>query len=141
MNRLKSYIEEGEIHTKKIKKALNKLPYPFKENIEVFDETLDMLAFRFSKLQSLVGEKIFREYLKKNMFDVEGKSFFEILKEIEKEGIVDIDTWNEFRKVRNFIFHEYPLSDNEKNEIINFLIEKSKELIEIFERIKNASLR
>ena len=44
-----------------------------------------MLAFRFSKLQSLIGEKIFREYLNCNLFETEGKSFFEILREIEKE--------------------------------------------------------
>jgi len=139
--RLKSYLKEGDIHTQKIKKALNKLPYSFKVDVEEYEETLDMLAFRFSKLQSLIGEKLFREYLKKNFFDVEGKSFFDILKEIEKEGIVDIDTWNEFRKVRNFIFHEYSLEESEKEEIINFLIEKSKELIDIFERIKNASIK
>ena len=139
--RLKSYLNEGEIHKTRILKAIKKLPYPFEEKFDKYEETLDMLAFRFSKLQSLIGEKIFREYLKKNFFDVEGKSFFDILKEIEKEGIVDIDTWNEFRKVRNFIFHEYPLEDNEKKEIINFLIEKSKKLIEMFERIKNASIK
>jgi hypothetical protein len=137
--RLQSYFDEGEVHIQKIKKALKKLPYPFYSDIDEFEETLDMLAFRFSKLQSLIGEKLFREYLKANKFDVEGKSFLEILKEIEKEGIVDIDSWDEFRKVRNFIFHEYPLNEEEKYEKINFLIEKSLEIIEIFKRLKNAT--
>ena len=135
--RLKTYLEEGEVHIQKIQKALNKLPYPFNCEINEFEETLDMLAFRFSKLQSLLGEKIFREYLKENLFDVEEKSFLDILREIEKEGIIDIDTWAEFRKVRNFIAHEYPLNSEEKYERINFLIEEAQKLINVFEKIKD----
>ena len=132
--RLKTYLEEREIHIQKIQKALNKLPYPFNCEISEFEETLDMLAFRFSKLQSLLGEKIFKEYLKENLFDVEEKSFLDILREIEKEGIIDIDTWAEFRKV---IAHEYPLNSEEKYERINFLIEEAQKLINVFEKIKD----
>jgi len=137
MNRIKTYLEEAEIHINRLKKVLNSIPYPFEEkylNDEILDK-LDVLAFRFSKLQSLVGEKLFREYLSL-FYDIEGKSFLEMLKLLEKEGIVDIDTWGEFRKVRNFIAHDYPQIDNEKIEAINFLIENVSKMFGIVENIK-----
>jgi len=115
VNRIKTYLEEADIHINRIKKVLNSIPYPFEEEYLDDDmlDKLDVLAFRFSKLQSLVGEKLFREYLKL-FYDVEGKSFLELLKLLEKEGVIDIDTWGEFRKVRNFISHDYPLINSEK---------------------------
>ena len=138
MNRIKTYLEEADIHINRIKKVLNSIPYPFEEeylNDEIIDK-LDVLAFRFSKLQSLVGEKLFREYLK-FFYDVEGKSFLELLKLLEKEGVIDIDTWGEFRKVRNFISHDYPLMNREKIEAINFLIENIGKIFEVIEKIKS----
>ena len=98
---------------------------------------LDTLAFRFVKLQDLIGSKIFREFLKEMGYIVEEKTFFEILKEIEKEGIIDIDSWNEFRKVRNFLSHEYPYSFEDRVEAINYLIEKTPELIEVIKKIED----
>ena len=135
--RIKDYLKEADLHIKRLKKTLKYLPYPFCEeylNDDILDK-LDVLAFRFSKLQSLVGEKLFREYLGL-FYDIEGKSFLEMLKILEKEGIVDIDTWNEIRKIRNFISHDYPLIDEEKIEAINFLIENLNIIFEIVEKIK-----
>jgi len=138
VNRIKTYLEEADIHINRIKKVLNSIPYPFEEEYLDDDmlDKLDVLAFRFSKLQSLVGEKLFREYLK-FFYDVEGKSFLELLKLLEKEGVIDIDTWGEFRKVRNFISHDYPLMNMEKIEAINFLIENVAKMFEIVEKIKS----
>jgi len=138
VNRIKTYLEEADIHINRIKKVLNSIPYPFEEeylNDDMLDK-LDVLAFRFSKLQSLIGEKLFREYLK-FFYDVEGKSFLELLKLLEKEGVIDIDTWGEFRKVRNFISHDYPLMNMEKIEAINFLIENVAKMFEVVEKIKS----
>jgi len=87
---------------------------------------LDTIAFRFSKLQDLVGTKIFREFLDEVGFITKGKSFLEILKEIEKEGIINIDTWSEFRKVRNLITHDYPDEWEEKIEVVKKIESKIK---------------
>ena len=136
--RLKGYLEEAKIHIDRLKKVLKSIPYPFEEeniNDEMLDK-LDVLAFRFSKLQSLIGEKLFREYLSL-FYDVEGKGFLELLKLLEKEGIIDIDSWSEFRKVRNFIAHDYLLMNEEKINAINFLIENVYKLIEIVEKIES----
>jgi len=61
----------------------------------------------------------------------------ELLKEIEKEGIVDIDSWSEFRKVRNILAHDYPDDLEEKAEAINYLIEKPPNLIGVIEKIES----
>jgi len=99
-------------------------------------DMLDVLAFRFSKLQDLLGSKIFREFLESQGFITEGKSFLEVLREVEREGIVDVDTWSEFRKVRNLIAHEYPLTVTERVEAINYLVEKVLVLLEVLKKIE-----
>ena len=138
LKRIKTYLDEAKIHIKRLKKVLNSIPYPFKKeylNDDLMDK-LDVLVFRFSKLQSLIGEKIFREFLSL-FYEIEDKSFFDILRLLEKEGIVDIDKWSEFRKIRNFISHDYPLIDEEKIEAINFLIENISELFDIINKIES----
>ncbi len=144
MNRLKVYLEEAELHVKRLEDVLERLKkfYPFDvkklENLtSQQQDMLDTLAFRFAKLQDLLGVKIFREFLKEMGFVTEGKSFLEILKEIEKEKIIDIDTWHEFRKIRNFISHDYPYNEEEKVEAINYLIQKVPELIKVVRKIES----
>ncbi len=136
MNRLNTHLEEAKLHTKRLEDVLNRLKKLYPLSVNKFEsltpqeqDMLDTLAFRFSKLQDFLGTKISREFLKETGFITEGKSFLEILMEIEKERIVDIDTWNEFRKVRNSIYHDYPDKVEEKVEAINYLIENIAKLI------------
>jgi len=138
LKRIKTYLDEAKIHIKRLKKVLSSIPYPFSKeylNDDLIDK-LDVLAFRFSKLQSLIGEKLFREYLSL-FYEIDNKSFFDILKLIEKEGIINIDKWSEFRKVRNFISHDYPMIDEEKIDAINFLIENVSDLFDIVNKMEN----
>jgi len=132
--RLESYFKEAMKHITLIEDAKEVISFPITEydalpNLEKF--AINALIFRFSKLQDLIGTKIFRAFLEVNKFDTQDKSFLEILKEIEKEGIIDIDTWDEFRKIRNIIAHEYPGEEQEALEAIELLIKKSSQLTEI----------
>ncbi len=143
--RLTKYFQESKAHIELINEALNvlkdKLPikdYKELDSLEKF--ALNALIFRFSKLQDLIGSKIFRNYLEFSGYDTSDKSFFEILKEIEKEGITDIDTWDELRKFRNQIAHEYPEEEDEVIESINLFIHKSKELISIANKLEEKYL-
>ena len=139
--RLSKYFKEANRHIGLISEALGVLEYslPIKNygqlnNLEKF--ALNTLIFRFSKLQDLIGSKIFRNYLEFSGFDTSEKGFFDILKEIEKEGIVDIDTWDELRKYRNQIAHEYPEEEDEIIESTNLFIEESKKLIKIVKKLE-----
>jgi hypothetical protein len=132
--RLETYFEESHKHIELIEESLSVLEpvrpirdYDSLGQLERF--ALNALIFRFSKLQDLLGAKVFRNYLDYSGFQTHGKSFFQILREIEREGIVDIDTWNMLRELRNQIAHEYPEDLDETLESIELLLQKSPELI------------
>jgi len=142
--KLEQHLVESMVHIKRLVIVLDTLEkyYPLDneklENLCSEDiDKLDVLAFRFSKLQDLLGSKIFREYLSVLQYPVEDKNFLELLKELDKENIIDIDIWSEFRGVRNSISHDYPFEDEEKLEAINYLIKNVKYLIDITKKIKD----
>jgi len=139
--KLQLYFEEGNKHIEKIQKAINILKkyYPFtidtlEELNEIEKDKLDVLAFRFAKLQDLIGEKIFRNILNLMGFNTQ-KPFIEILAEFERENILEINKWIALRNARNSISHEYPDSQ-ELIDGINFLIKNSDYLIIVFENLK-----
>lgn len=137
--RLENYFIEAAKHIDLINEAKEVITLPIKDynNLSSLEKfAINALIFRFSKLQDLLGTKIFRSFLEFNKFEVEDKSFLILLKEIEKEGIVDIDTWDEFRKIRNNIAHEYPGEEEEALEALELLIKKSDLLVKIAEKIK-----
>ena len=136
--RLENYFAEALKHMQLMKEAKSVINLPivnYEQLASLEKFAINTLIFRFSKLQDLIGSKIFRAFLEFNKFDTEDKSFLILLKEIEKEGIVDIDTWDEFRKIRNNIAHEYPGEEDETLEAIELLIEKSTDLIKIAQNI------
>ena len=141
--KLELHLEESFLHVCRINDVLDELEelYPLtNDKLETISlenkDKLDVLAFRFSKLQDLLGTKIFREYLMVLQYPVEDKNFLELLKELDKEKIIDIDIWSEFRGVRNSISHDYPFEEDEKLDAINYLIKNVKYLINITKRIK-----
>ncbi len=67
---------------------------------------LEAYLKRFSSLQDFLGAKVF-----KSLLDVSGVSYTkmsEVLTLIEKEEIVDLDTWIALRNIRNNLEHDYP---------------------------------
>ena len=140
--KLEKYFFEANKHIKLIKEALvvlkDDLPISdYNKLSQLQNFALNALIFRFSKLQDLLGSKIFRNYLDFSGYETKEKSFFDLLKEIEKEGIIDIDSWNEFRVIRNSIAHEYPQEEDEIDENLNLLVEKADELIKISQKIES----
>jgi len=139
--RLKLHLKEVNLHIERLKEILEYLKNFYPLNIDSLEEIdkdkLDAFAFRFAKLQDLLGAKIFREYLEFINFPTQDKNFLELLKELNKEGIVDIDKWAEFRSVRNSIAHDYPYEEDEKIEAINYLIKNIDYLFEVIEQIKS----
>ena len=139
MDRLKSYFYEANKHIEHIIEAKDELNLPitsYEELSKLEKFALNTLIFRFSKLQDLLGVKIFRAYLEFSGINVSEFGFFDILKLIEKEKICDIDTWNELRKLRNDIAHDYPHELDEMLEKINLFIKSSDKLVSIFDNIK-----
>jgi hypothetical protein len=139
MNRLNSYFEEAYRHKSHILEAKEELYLPIKDydNLSKLEKfALNTLIFRFSKLQDLMGSKIFREYLNYSGLAINDFGFFDILKELEKQSILDIDSWQDLRELRNDIAHDYPNELEEKLEKINLFVNKSNELIVILEQLE-----
>jgi DNA repair ATPase RecN len=103
------------------------------EDIKSYDiKSLDALAYRFSKIQSLLGEKVFKEILEKLEYDLTNKSYIDILQYIEKEGIISsIYEWKKLREIRNSLSHDYP---EEIESVVN-AINEMLDSIDIFEEI------
>jgi len=103
------------------------------EDIKIYDiKSLDTLAYRFSKIQSLLGEKVFKEILEKLEYDLTDRSYIDILQYIEKERIINsIYEWKKLREIRNSLSHDYP----EEIEFVVNAINEMLDSIEIFEGI------
>ena len=70
-------------------------------------------------------------------FPTVNKDFLSLLKELEKEGIINIDKWAEFRNVRNEIAHDYQYDMSEKVDAINYLIQNIEYLFETTKKIED----
>jgi len=139
---LKSHIlqaEESIDILKKIKKEI-KLPLTESEYIDLKESNvyiLDSVAFRFAKIQSIIGEKLFKEILNFMQIDINNKTFPEILVLLEREGILhSISDWKELREIRNSLAHDYPDEIDEVIDTINYIFEKLYLLEEIVAKIR-----
>lgn len=103
-------------------------------------ELIDLLILNYSKAQSIIAEKLFKEVLGFVGFDT-NKSFVEILNLLEKEGILEIRKWRLLRDLRNNFSHEYPEEIEEMAENLNMLFENLDILKEVFYNLKNYYLR
>jgi predicted transcriptional regulator len=67
---------------------------------------LEAYLKRFASLQDYLGAKVFKSLL--DMAGIGSNKMSEILTTIEKEEIVSLDKWIEFRNLRNNLEHYYP---------------------------------
>jgi len=142
MKNLKFIIKEAKGHLEyilyDIEKILNKglTNKSFEEKDYVI--LLDAFIFRFIKLQSTVGEKLFPlvfEYLTGK--DYTEVTFIDILNTLEKYKIISsAQEWKEIRKLRNEFVHLYPWETDLKLEAIKLGIEKVKTIQEVIKKIE-----
>ena len=133
--RLENYLEIANKQVEVLQKALKKLNQNNVDlNNEEFIFVIDSILFRFAKLQDFLGQKIFRAFLEYQGLSI--KSFYDILKELEKEEILDIDLWGSLREIRNELAHEYP-DKEEIEEKIFFIISKINDLIDVYKKIES----
>jgi len=152
--RLENYFIEAQKHIVKIQSAKSLLKKVMPLNQDIFQklseqeqDKLDVLIFRFSKLQDLLGRKIFKAILEYSGFDT-NISFLKILSELERASLLEVDRWVSLRDARNAIAHEYPNEEEHLIEEINFiykeidyLIELTQKLEEYFDEIKSSRNR
>ena len=131
--KLKDNLEESYKHLKRLNEAFIELSKKYKIpiNQNSYNEILnnsqdlafsDQIIYRFSKLQDTMGAKLFRALL---LYEGENvnKPFLDILNDLEKMNIIDVENWFEIRDLRNEIAHDYEDNDFVAIEILNTIYE------------------
>ena len=143
--RVKQNLEDGYIHLKRIDEAIEEIEgkYRFPIDRDKFEKILqnridvafsDQIIYRFSKLQDLIGAKLFKSFLLYQGENVD-KPFRDILNRFEKIKILNVEEWFELRQLRNEIAHNYENNQDIAIEILNGIFEKRNELRTILDRI------
>ncbi len=140
--KLERYFEEAKKHIQKIKSAKeilqNVMPLNEKSLVKLSEreqDKLDILIFRFAKLQDLLGRKIFRSILDFSGYE-SNVPFVEILSELEREGLIEINRWMALRDARNAIAHEYPNEEGKIVDELNFIYEEIEYLTQLTQKLE-----
>ncbi|MEA3315002.1 MAG: toxin-antitoxin system antitoxin subunit, partial [Campylobacterota bacterium] len=87
------------------------------------------------KLQDCMGAKLFKSILLYQGENV-NKPFLDILNNLEKMDIIDVDNWFELRDLRNEIAHDYDDNNNQAINILNTIHSLQDELERILNNIQ-----
>ena len=117
---LRESVDTSRLHYNRAKDNYDEI-IQFPVDITLYDDkekikTIDAFIFRFIKLQDFMGDKLFKELLKRVGEYKDSMSLIDVLDKLEKLEIInDSDKWIDFRVLRNKLTHEYP--DNKEDVI------------------------
>lgn len=100
---------------------------------------IDQYLYRFSKLQDVIGERLFvlvLEFLKEE--NIKSKPFIDILNRLEQlELLEDKNVWLKLRKIRNIIAHQYEDEPEQASVALNAIYGAKPTLEKIYLALKN----
>ena len=100
-------------------------------------KNIDQFFFRFSKMQDTIEEKLFKLIVEDFVEDISKMTFIDFLNQLERIGILEsVQEWQNLRKARNDISHQYDDDSEEMAEAINRIFAQKDILIEVFNNIK-----
>lgn len=97
-------------------------------------ELVDALIFRFSKLQNMLGAKIFRGLVVLELD--EAGSMLDTINKMEQKHIVDMDEWLALRESRNSIVHDYILESGNVIKTLNLVYERVPILLDLVLKVR-----
>ncbi|MEI8236753.1 MAG: nucleotidyltransferase domain-containing protein [Methylococcaceae bacterium] len=101
-------------------------------------QAIDQYLFRFSKLQDTMGEKLFKLFLARFEENIDRLPFIDILNKLEKYlNIALANEWQDLRKIRNQLAHEYEDDAIEMANMINLIYAKKEVIERIYLAIKD----
>jgi len=141
---MQTTIEICDIHAERLKKAREHLKpiLPFKpEQISHFSDEqlgfLELLTSRFTKLQDIIGAKIFPLALDLLQENTSRQSFLDVLHKLEKlELLPSAKEWMVLREIRNHLTHEYPDNPQLMANNLNKVIEHTEFLLGYWQNLK-----
>lgn len=141
---LDSLIKIAALNVERLQNAYDHLliDYPFtkdyfaNQSYEQLANT-DHLISRFSKLQDIIGTKIFPLILKLQGEDITRLSYLDRLHLLEKfDFLQDTEKWCQMREVRNHLMHEYPDDLDLMAKYFNEAMIETKKLLEYWKVLK-----
>jgi len=146
LNKIKidKYFKECDKHIQRIEESfedikniipINSTTYLKLSKDEV--QAIDQYIFRFSKLQDTLGEKIFKLLIEEFMPTNELVTFIDKLNMLEKLGFINsVKEWQNLRKIRNEIAHQYDDEPDEMSQSINNIINQKDIIKNIYINLK-----
>jgi len=123
---------------KEYKEFIEKMGFDF--SLEAFEKldisqkaVLEAYLKRFAALQDYLGAKVF-----KSLLDISAISYSkmsEVLTLIEKEDIISLDKWIEFRNIRNELEHDYPDEIEEALEDLKCCVDSFEYMQEVVQKV------
>ena len=139
---LKERLYESSLHNQRLSHARHSLKFLMPLTVEKYNELdaifisiIDQMLFRFTKLQDTLGERVFPLILNLEGEPIKKMSFIDRLNRLEELEVLDRLEWMSLRNDRNEIAHEYSYNPEDVVENINFIYNRSQDLIDIFERV------
>ncbi len=140
---LAHHMATATLHAKRLQYAVKKVhkKYPsipgFLTDLDDKDiEPFDMMNIRFIKLQDLIGSKIFTEILE--IRGEEAITLIDKLNKLDKFGYLDdVNWWENLRKLRNRLTHEYQDDDALVAKTIKELLHESENLLAYWQKLKS----
>ncbi|KAF3981218.1 MAG: nucleotidyltransferase domain-containing protein [Methylococcales symbiont of Hymedesmia sp. n. MRB-2018] len=134
---LEIILNECKQHTKRINYATQKMndfmpltPATFLNLSEDKMSYIDQFLFRFIKLQDTIGTKLFPNILLFLGEEIANKSFIDRLNRLEQLNLLDSKyAWNNLRKIRNDLSHQYEQVSNNSMGYLNNIYQKKEQLI------------
>lgn len=138
-----SIIKVAKIHEQRLLEALAAVDslFPFNadkvKNIKKTDFfALETLTSRFSRLQDLMGSKLFDLCLVSLGESIDGLSMIDKANKLEKTGTLDsAHWWMEMRRLRNNVTHEYPDQPEITADILNHVHTTIAPMLALFNKM------
>jgi hypothetical protein len=138
-----------ERHADRLRWAMSALQLyrPFSsQSLEQLNDTqlavLDQFSSRFSKLQDVMGAKLFPAVLELTKEPGDLSAFIDKLYRLEKlGGIYSADNWLLMQEIRNAFSHDYPDDSELQAEILNKAFELAISLLDVLKVITEFSKR
>ena len=103
-------------------------------------QAMDQYLFRFSKLQDVIGDKIFKLIFNQYNQNSESIPFIDMLNQLEKLGFLhSAKEWINLRNIRNKIAHQYDDEPEEMSRAINDIFMQKDIIKDIYLSLKEKS--
>ncbi|MDM8567356.1 hypothetical protein QUF74_17115 [Candidatus Halobeggiatoa sp. HSG11] len=140
---LKNILKECKKHSFRINYAHTKMTVFMPLTIDKYEkltneevELIDHFLFRFSKLQDVIGQRLFPTTLLFLGEEIKTKSFIDRLNRLEQLNLINSgDDWQELRVIRNKLTHEYDDNPNTSVVALNLIYNQKDNLIGFYLKI------